>query len=184
MANSKVYETTPATFIYVPPSVKSILLVSSQSDSNVEFIVTQPFQKQRHSFIPQVGGSLLCLCAVNRFSLTVFLESERRRYVPVKIKHSKMMLLVEQTWNPFSKTQDIPRLWDLAANNMLLQGYSKMDCNLLLEKPLHDWQKVTFHITLQYSKFNKKNWFPSCINPRHVLHRFGPCILPAEFWVD
>ncbi len=88
-----------------------------------------------------------------------------------------MFLLVEQTWNPHTKLSRIPRLWELAAVNLLLQGYIPTDCQVLLESPLLTWRRMNFLLPLNPVPIRL-----SCANPRHVISRIPDNLICPEFW--
>jgi hypothetical protein len=176
------YEPCPATFIFVPAHIKTLMIVSFNSEENLEFIVSQPFGRQRHIIVPPLGGTLLCLCNMSRFFYSLFIQSQNRRYRQVRVRTAHVMLLLEQVWNPFAQTHSIPRLWDLSAINLLLQGYSEKDCSVLLESPLLTWRKTNFLIQPYASSSMRKAPFLTCNTPSHRLPWIAESTLGKEFW--
>ena len=171
------YEPIPGTFILVPHRTKIILIVSLKSDAEVDILISQPFSKQKYSLIPQFGGTFFCLCNINLAVFHVFLESKLRCYRVVKVQTQHVFLLVEQTWNPHTKLPRIPRLWELAAVNLLLQGYIHTECQVLLESPLLTWRRMNFLLPHTPIPFRL-----SCANPRHVISRIPDNLICPEFW--
>jgi hypothetical protein len=47
-----------------------------------------------------------------------------------------------------SRIERSDRLWELAAVNLLLQGYVHTDCQVLLESPLLTWRRMNFLLPL------------------------------------
>ncbi len=175
--NTEKFEPIPGTFILVPPRTKIILVVSLKSDAELDILISQPFSRQKYSLVPPFGGTLFCLCNINLAIFHVFLESKSRCYRVVKVQTHHVFLLVEETWNPHTKPSKIPRLWELAAVNLLLQGYVHTDCQVLLESPLLTWKRINFLLP--------PNPVPiriSCANPNHTIARIPDNLLCPEFW--
>ena len=182
MPNSRIYEDTPATFIFVPPRVQTILIVSLRSDSRLDIITSQPFGRLVHTIVPHFGGTLICICNINRFFYNIFLQSQNRRYRIVKVKSSHVMLIHEQVWNPFLKVKRIPTLWDSAAINLFLQGYTEKDCSVLLASPLPFWTKAIFVIKARGASITPSLPFLSCANPEHSTTWISERVIMQELW--
>ena len=176
------FEPCPSTFIFIPPRIKTVLLISFNYILPVELIVSEPFGRQKHTIIPKLGGTLVCLCNVNRFFYNLFLESKQRHYRIVKVKLGHVLLLIEQVFNPHLRTTQIPRLWDLAAINLLLQGYDNRDCTVLLEAPLLGWCKFNLVITPLTVSYSRRAPFLSCASPHHKMTWLADTTLPDSFW--
>jgi hypothetical protein len=174
------YHNVPSTILFVPPFITTLVIITIRPGAIIQCVTTQPFKKQKTNFELQVGGSHICLCHLNRRFYHFFLESKERYFRSVKVNKRDVMVLYEQVYNPFSRSNPVPSLRNLCRVNLFLQGHTQ--CDLLLEAPLLKWEKLKYKVTAYLTPYGKGCPFESCYNSFHKIKEPLAEILPLEFW--